>query len=401
MSDVPDNAVTVSRLSAAIKSHLNSRFRNVQVVGEISGISRAGSGHVYLSLKDEHSQINGIIWSSTVERLRFDLANGLDVVCVGDVDAYPPRGTYQLIIRQVQPLGIGELELKFRQLHAGLDAAGLFDRAGKKTPPAIPRRVAVVTSPAGAAIRDFLQVAMRRWPALEVVIVPVRVQGPGSAEEIATAINACGEFEPQPDVVVVTRGGGSIEDLWSFNEEIVCRAVASCPVPVISGVGHEIDTTLCDLAADVRALTPSEAAERLVPDHREFRERLDSARTRMLRALQSRLSVARQQLDSLAARPALSQPLEPLKRAALDVDELERRLGHDMRGRFVSARQELGNLAARMESLNPLAVLARGYSLTTDSDGNPLASVDSVAKGDAIQTRLADGTIVSRVEESR
>ena len=326
----------------------------MRVVGEISNLSRAGSGHIYLNLKDKFSQINAIIWNSTVERMRFEPAAGMDVLCVGDIDAYPPRGVYQLIIRQIQPLGIGELELKFRQLYTKLKAEGLFNPELKKPLPAFPKRIAVVTSPTGAAIRDFLQVAIRRWPSLEVVVVPVRVQGEGSAREIATAVYACSEFEPLPDVIVVTRGGGSIEDLWSFNEEIVCRAVAASPVPVVSGVGHEIDTTLCDLAADVRALTPSEAAERVVPDQAQWIQRLKNAERIIRRSLRSKLETAGQHLEALISRPAFQYPLEPLKRRSLDVDELERRLGRSMREHLDRSGVELSRLSAQIESVNPL-----------------------------------------------
>lgn len=373
----------------------------MRVVGEISNLSRAGSGHIYLNLKDKSSQINGIIWNSTVERMRFEPAVGMDVLCVGDIDVYPPRGVYQLIIRQIQPLGIGELELRFRQLYGRLKAEGLFDPSRKRPLPAFPNRIAVVTSPSGAAIRDFLQVAIRRWPSVEIVIVPVRVQGEGSAQEIATAVCACGEFEPLPDLVVVTRGGGSIEDLWSFNEEIVCRAVAECPIPVISGVGHEIDTTLCDLAADVRALTPSEAAERVVPDQKQWRQRLRNAASIMKRLLRNRLQSAEQQVEALTTRPVMLSPLEPLERLSVEVDELERRLGRGMGDQLTRSTHEISRLSTQIESVNPLKVLARGYSVTMTDDARVVSRIEDVAKGGKIESRVTDGTIYSVIEEIR
>ena len=228
-------------------------------------MTQPSSGHIYLSLKDKSSQINAIIWRSDAQSLKFEPTNGLEVVCRGSVDTYPQRGTYQLIIRQIQPKGIGSLELALRQLRQKLSNEGLFDAERKKQLPRFPKHIAVVTSPTGAAIRDFLQVLVRRWNKIRVTVVPAKVQGAGSAEEVAEAIRLCDEMSETPDAIVVTRGGGSMEDLWSFNSEVVVRAIADSTIPVISGVGHEIDVTLADLVADVRALTPSEAAERLVP----------------------------------------------------------------------------------------------------------------------------------------
>ena len=391
-------AVSVSQLTEAIKLNLNSAFSSVWVGGELSGVTQARSGHVYLTLKDKSASLNGIIWRSNAENLKFDLTNGLDVVCQGSIDVYPARGTYQLIIRKIQPQGVGELELAFRQLHQKLSAEGLFDPAIKKPLPNFPKHIAVVTSPTSAAVRDFLQVLTRRWPNLRVTIVPAKVQGVGSAKEIARGIEACDRFADRPDVVVVTRGGGSMEDLWSFNEEVVCRAVHGCSIPVISGVGHEVDVTLCDLVADVRALTPSEAAERCVPNQADLIAGLNNYQRALGVHLLNRFQSARKQLDALQSRPVIARPIDHLRRAGMELDSLEAQL-HRGGKRIVSdAQHQLGTVAAKLETINPLSVLARGYSFTTNERGHTLTDCQQVQAGDKITTRLANGSVVSRVE---
>ena len=277
---MPDT-ISVSQLTRQIKASLNNRFPSVWIEGEISGITRPSSGHVYLTLKDPHAQINGIIWASDAEALDFEIEQGMKVVCRGGVDVYPQRGVYQIIIRRIMPKGIGSLQLAFKQLHAKLSSEGLFDEDHKRDLPRLPKHIAVVTSPTGAAVRDFLQVLLRRWPNIRVTIVPSKVQGPGASQEIAAGIGYCQNFKTPPDVIVVTRGGGSIEDLWAFNEEVVVRAIHASEIPVISGVGHEIDVTLCDLVADARALTPSEAAERAVPDVEDVQHYLIQCQQRL------------------------------------------------------------------------------------------------------------------------
>ena len=390
--------VSVSQLTEAIKLNLNASFSSVWVSGELSGVTHARSGHVYLTLKDKSASLNGIIWRSQAENLKFDLTTGLDVVCQGNIDVYPARGTYQLIIRKIQPQGVGELELAFRQLHQKLDAEGLFDPAIKKPLPNFPQHIAVVTSPTSAAVRDFLQVLTRRWPNLRVTIVPAKVQGAGSAKEIAGGIEACDRFADRPDVVVVTRGGGSMEDLWSFNEEVVCRAVHRCSIPVISGVGHEVDVTLCDLVADVRALTPSEAAERCVPNQADLIAGLNNYQRALGVHLMNRFQSAQRQLDALQSRPVIARPIDRLRRAAMELDSIEGQL-HRGGKRIVSDGQhQLGKIAAKLEAINPLSVLARGYSVTTDADGKTLTDCHQVQPGDNITSRLAKGSVVSRVE---
>ncbi len=369
---------SVSELTARIKSVLEGDFADVVVRGEVSNLSRPRSGHVYLSLKDEGAQIRAVIWKGAAQKLPFDLVDGLSVRAWGDLSVYAPRGDYQVTIRRVEPEGVGPLELAFRQRFEKLKGEGLFDPERKRSLPRFPRRIVVVSSPTGAAIRDFLQVTGRRWSASEVLIAPARMQGAGAAEEVAEAI-ALANRVAGADLIVVTRGGGSLEDLWAFNEEVVARAIAGSRLPVISAIGHEVDVTLADHAADFRALTPSEAGERCVPDAREARQAIDHLRDRLTRDARDRLVEARVRLDDLAS----------------DLDRALRRQVDDRRHR-------LARLAAGLEALSPLAVLARGYSLTTLGDaGAPIRDASGLKVGDRITSRLASGAVVSRVEEVR
>ena len=391
---------SVSELTQSIKRRLNDEFRSVLVSGEISGMTKAGSGHIYLTLKDDKSSINGIIWRSDAAKLKFDLSNGLAVECRGGIDVYAQRGTYQIIIRGIRPQGIGALELAFRQLHERLAGEGLFDSSVKKELPSIPKHICVVTSPTSAAVRDFLQVLTRRWPRIRVTVVPVKVQGPGAAEEIAEAIGLCNRMSESVDVIAVTRGGGSVEDLWSFNEERVVRAIYQSEIPVISGVGHEIDVTLADLVADVRALTPSEAAERLVPHFSEITGGLDVASERMTKLLLGRLDRARRELAVWGTRPVLTQPLERLRESAIELDFLENSMSRSVRGHLADANRELVSMTARLDAISPLAVLSRGYSLTLDSEGTPIRDPATLSPGDRLFTRLSGGTVESIVEST-
>ncbi len=399
-STIAMDVLTISQLSRLIKSQLNNQFPAVWVAGEISGVTRPSSGHVYFTLKDQYAQINAIVWASEAERLEFEITNGLKVVCRGGVDVYPPRGSYQLIVRKMQPEGIGALQLAFRQLHQKLSAEGLFDQHHKRPLPLIPEHVAVVTSPSGAAVRDFLQVLTRRWPSIRVTIVPARVQGQGAAEDIAAGIGICQKFADRPDVIVVTRGGGSVEDLWSFNEELVVRAIHASQIPVVSGVGHEIDVTLADLVADVRALTPSEAAERIVPDLRDVSDTLQAVAKRLQRAIAGQVELATARLQQLASRPVLTRPLTLVEQASIELDYLEQNLHRQLREQLNRQTEVIANLAQRLQSISPLSVLARGYSLTNNSVGNLIRSVEDVESGARITTRISDGLIHSQVLET-
>ncbi len=391
-------SLSVSQLSAQIRQKLTTSFRDVVVAGELSNVSRPRSGHVYLTLKDAHAQIRGVIWRSTAERIRFEYGDGLEVVCQGDIDVYPPRGSYQLSIRKMRPLGEGALQLAYRQLFQRLSAEGLFDAELKRPLPRFPRRIGIVTSPSGAAVRDFLQVLQRRWRGASVLVVPARVQGDGAALEIAAAIEAANHVRPRLDVLVVGRGGGSLEDLWCFNEEPVVRAIYESRVPVVSAVGHEIDVTLADFAADVRALTPTEAAEHVSPDSAEIRAALLGAHRRMTALLRNRIATAENQLQALASRPALRRPLDRIHDLARQLDELQFRADRAVRNQIQRAEGQLANAAASLDALSPLAVLGRGYSITRKQDSSdPLHAAADVQPGDTIVTRLDDGSITSRV----
>ena len=391
--------VTVSVLTDAIRYSLNEVFKTVWVEGEVSGLTTPQSGHLYFNLKDESAQLNCIVWRTAAGRLPFKIKNGQKLICGGSIDVYPQRGSYQLIIQQVQPVGIGALELAFRQLKEKLQKEGLFDPAVKQSIPRYPKRVAVVTSPTSAAIRDFLQVLTRRWSTTDVLVVPVRVQGDGAADEIAAAIERLQKMKNPVDVIVVTRGGGSIEDLWSFNEEKVCRAIFKSKIPVVSGVGHEIDITLSDLVADVRALTPSEAAERLVPDRADFKRQLGNVSQRMQQALTAKIDNAELRLARFSNHSALLKPLEVLERRSEEVHALATSMHQQVQLMMRLKETNLVSLAEKLDLVSPLGVLKRCYSLTTNEQGGVIKSSKELGVGSVIQTRLAEGSVTSRVEE--
>jgi exodeoxyribonuclease VII large subunit len=365
---------SVSALTRRIKDAIETDFAEVAVRGEIVNLARPKSGHLYFSLRDQEASIRGVMWKSDSERLRFDLAEGLVVRALGRLTIYPPRGEYQVVVRQLEPEGMGALELAFRQLHARLAAEGLFAAERKRPLPRYPRRIVIVTSPSGAAVRDLLQVTGRRWTMADVLISPARVQGTGAGAEIAAAIALANRLK-DVDLIIIARGGGSAEDLWAFNDEVVARAIAGSRRPVISAVGHEIDVTLADLAADRRALTPSEGGELAVPDCREVAMHLDRLADRIHRVSQARLAEARARLEQLAERARCA-----------------------IRKNLDDRRHRLSRLQASLEALSPLAVLARGYSLTLRADGKTLVrSASNVRPADVVLTRLAVGHITSRV----
>jgi exodeoxyribonuclease VII large subunit len=397
--ETPEKVLSVFELTSQIKDLLEGKFQAVWVAGEISNFSRPQSGHCYLTLKDDRAQIRAVLWRTAASRLRFELEDGLEVICQGSLDVYAPRGSYQLVIRQIEPKGVGALELALRKLKEKLAAEGLFDPARKRPLPRFPRRIAFVTSPTGAAVRDFLEVLRRRWRGADVLVVPVRVQGDGAAREIAAAIAAVNRFAMPVDCLVVGRGGGSLEDLWAFNEEAVVRAIHASRIPVVSAVGHEIDVTLADLVADVRALTPSEAAELVVPAAEEITLALRSQQQRLLGALRRRAMLSRARLDQLAARRMFRKPFELVHDAARRLDELSVRSLRAARRRLAAARKQADAAANHLESLSPLAVLGRGYSLTQRlSDGQLVRDAAELAVGDEIATRFSRGRVVSRVE---
>jgi exodeoxyribonuclease VII large subunit len=403
---------TVSELTERIQDRFATEFADVWVRGEVSRAVYASSGHVYATLKDQGAVLDVKIWRSTMRRIRFRLEEGLEILARGRIDVYAPRGQYSLIASTLEPMGEGELRLAFEQLRDRLALEGLFAPERKQELPQMPRRVAVVTSPTGAAVRDLVTVMQRRMPSLEIVLVATRVQGEQATNEIAAAL-AFADAHAGADVIVVGRGGGSLEDLWCFNEEVVARAIAACRTPVVSAVGHETDTTIADLVADVRAATPSQAGELVVPDRADLAARLDATAVRLARRLQTRLDAAWQRVEALADRPVLREPqgilrerrerlaglearlrsrspLAALRRRKERLEALAPRLASPLRRRIDRDREQLNALEARgrravvrawrgaderrhsleerLRALSPLAVLGRGYSLTRRAD---------------------------------
>ncbi len=402
VADSPTNerVLTVAQLTAQLKSIVESEFAEVWVAGEISNFSRPQSGHCYFTLKDDTAQLRAVIWRGMASRLKFKPEDGLEVVCRGHLDVYPPRGSYQLVVEQVHLQGVGALELALRKLREKLGKEGLFDAERKRPLPTFPRRIGVVTSHTGAAIRDFLEVLRRRWRGVEVFVFPVRVQGDGAAREIADGIRMANKLRPSLDVLVVGRGGGSIEDLWPFNEEPVVRAIAASKVPTVSAVGHEIDVTLADLAADVRALTPSEGAERVVPSSQDVAELMRGLHTRLQTALNSQATSLRSRLDALASRPALARPLDTVHNLSRQIDDFAARLHTAANTGFRDKQSRLTAVSGKLETLSPLSVLKRGYSVIHDHEsGRLITSAKQLRRGQSIQTQFAEGSAISTVEK--
>jgi exodeoxyribonuclease VII large subunit len=395
----PPDAMSVSEVTARVKEQLETRFADVWVAGEVSNLTRASSGHVYLSLKDESALMRAVIWRGTAAQLAIDPADGLQVVVHGRLEVYAPRGTYQLTIDRLHALGTGTLEAQLRRLRDALDREGLFAPARKRPIPAFPRRIALVTSPTGAAIADFLTALFARWKGSEVIVVPSRVQGAGAAEELATALAAAARLVPAVDVIALVRGGGSLEDLWAFNEEALVRAIAASPIPVVSGVGHEIDVTLADLAADLRALTPTDAAAQVSPDGPQVAAAVAALGVRLQAGLGRRVTLARERVVHLARSRIFADPSRLVRDRRLVLDQQAARLRRLAGAAVDRGRERLAAAAGRLEAGSPLHLLARGWSVTTRADDRTaLRSVAGLDVGDEIMTQLADGRLWSRLE---
>jgi len=395
-------ALTVSQLTAQIKGLVEESFPGAWVAGEVSNFSRPQSGHCYFTLKDDKAQIRAVIWRGSASKLSFDMTDGLEIVCHGRLDVYAPRGSYQLVVDQAHPQGVGALELALRQLKEKLAREGLFDAERKQPLPKFPKRIGFVTSPTGAAVRDFLEVLRRRWAGVEVLVIPARVQGDGAAKEIAAGIQAANNITPALDVLVVGRGGGSLEDLWAFNEEPVVRALAASRIPTVSAVGHEIDVSLSDLAADVRALTPSEAAELVVPAGDEVAMRLARYSDRLHGSIRRQVEYYKQRLESLASRRPFAHPHAPIEDRSRAVDELENRARRAMDLLTNNREHQVAKLAGKLESLSPLGVLSRGYSVTQDANtGDVIRDAKKLKAGQELLTRFERGEATSVVKETK
>ncbi len=442
---MPEQVYTVSDITADIRESLEDQFNGVWIEGEISNLRLPGSGHHYFTLKDSGAQLSCVLFKGAATKNRIPLTDGMQVQVYGNISVYEARGQYQLIAQLVQPKGFGDLQAKFEALKQKLEGEGLFDPVLKKPIPKFPQRIGVVTSPTGAAIQDMINVMGRRAPWIRLMIQPVRVQGEGSAEEIAEGIRLLEHAAdiPRPDLIIVARGGGSIEDLWAFNEEVVARAIAESSIPVISGVGHEIDFTIADFVADRREPTPSAAAENAVPDGESLRRHMEAVKAtldgRVEGAIESfsrqgnalyRELLARepgrkiqswaQSLDYLGERlekvtdvrmenakskvgeqARLLDAVQPEK----DIDRCSERLGQlfrDMEQVMESGvgdcDQHLSHLAELMHSLSPDAVLKRGFSMTLDAEGQLIAKSEEIDSGDRLRTRFSDGEISSIAE---
>ena len=399
VTDQP-HAVSVSELTGHIKAILEGTFPSIWVAGEISDLSRPRSGHLYFTLKDDSAQIRGVIWRGTATRMKHDVEEGQAVLCFGDVEVYGVRGTYQLVVRRIQPQGLGALQLAFQQLQAKLHAEGLFAAERKRALPRFPRRIGLLTSPNGAAVRDFLEAAANRWKGVEIIVIPALVQGSGAAQSIVSGIKSAHKIRPRLDVLVVSRGGGSLEDLWCFNEERVVRAVAASKIPTVSAVGHEIDVTLCDMAADVRALTPTDGATCVLPDARLLDRSVMDLSRRLQRSVRGAIESRRSRLDAVGSRSTLRKPHEIIHLRSRLLDELDARGRRAMLGKLKLGRAGLATSAASLSALSPLNVLTRGYSVTLDANGRAIDNADSVKAGDTIRTKLNQGEIESVVSKT-
>ncbi len=392
--------VSVGEVTRFIADLLADSIPRISIRGQLSNVRLQRSGHLYFSLKDHDAQIGCAMWRSRVSRVRFKPEDGQEVVATGRIEVYPPHGKYQLIVETLAPLGVGELHMRFEQLKRQLADEGLFEPQRKRGLPLLPRRVAIVTSPTSAALRDMLRVAYRRMPGAWITVFPCRVQGDVATSEIVAALESVarvGDF----DAVIVGRGGGSIEDLWCFNEEAVARAIAASPVPVVSAVGHESDTTIADYVADARAATPSEAAEIVFPETAELEARIAENRARVERAATERLRRASDRLDALGRTHALARPLERMRRMAQELDEWDERAIGALGRRVDRARDRVTRTAAHLQAVSPLSILSRGYSITSrEGHHETLKAAADVAVGDTVRTRLAAGELLSTVTET-
>ena len=389
---------SVSAVNRAVKETLEGAFMPFWMGGEVGSLLIHRSGHAYFQMKDEKSQIK-VCWFGGAQQCRaLGVENGSVVEVFGNLSVYDVRGEYQFSVKKLRLAGIGTLQQRFEELKRKLEAEGLFDPAKKKPIPVLPRKIGVVSSPSGAAIRDFLQIINRRFPNVEVKIFPAQVQGAGAAEEVARGV----EFFNRPnqaDVIVVTRGGGSMEDLWEFNEEVVARAVAASRIPVVSAVGHEIDFTICDFAADLRAPTPSAAAEMVSPREEDLLDRMDGCARHLRSAVDLRIASAARRVEALAAAPLFREPGHLLEMRSQQLDELQVRLTNRVERCMTEAGHRLEALALRLNGVDPRRQLERGYAiLTNDADGKPLTSAQGVSSGTAVKAILADGELSLHVD---
>lgn len=390
--------LTVSQLNTYLRDLLDADdlLRDVWVEGEISSFSRHFSGHCYFTLKEGDAQIGAVMWKSTASRLATLPVNGEAVLAHGRVAFYEVRGQVQLYVDLLRPAGIGLLQAQFERLKERLAAEGLFEPSRKRPLPLLPHRIGIVTSPTGAALQDMLNVLRRRYPLAEVIFAPCRVQGAGAADTIIDALYAL--YETNVDVIIVARGGGAAEDLWTFNDEQVARAVFASPVPVVSGVGHETDTTIIDFVADVRAPTPSAAAELVSPDIEELNDDIAQMHGRLSAAMTQRLANARETIARLKLRLDMRSPESRIRRDRQHIDEFIRRATTTVERRITLSRARLDGVRGRLEALSPLATLERGYAVVQSSQGTLITDASQVAPDDRIEIVVRRGRFRAHVE---
>lgn len=393
--------ITVSQLNRYVKMLLqeDAALTPVYVSGEISNfVNHYKSGHLYFSLKDENALVKAVMFRTYAARLAFRPEGGMKVIVRAKASVYEKDGTFQLYVEDMQPDGVGALQIAYEQLKKRLQEEGLFDAARKKALPPFPTRIGVITSPTGAAVRDILNVLARRYPLAQVVFLPVLVQGEGAPPQLVAALERMNR-EKAADVLIIGRGGGSLEELWAFNDERVCRAVAASEIPVISAVGHETDFTLCDFAADLRAPTPSAAAELAVPDATELFLSLRQTQVQLTVLMRSRLEKVRTELQILHRQKALSSPTYYVEQMAMQLDFLTRSFEHSAKTALQDAHAQLSALAAKLDALSPLKVLSRGYAMARTDGGRLVTSVADVCKGDTLYMDMCDGTLVCMVQD--
>ncbi len=398
MNDFEKQIISVSQLNryANVLLEGNELLGDVYVKGEISNFKKYSSGHLYFSLKDENAAIAGVMWRSYASNLEFMPSDGLKVIAHGRVSLYEASGRYQIVVDSLIPEGIGSLYYAYEQLKNKLASEGLFDESHKKMLPRYPERIGIITSPTGAAIRDMTRIISRRYPLAKILIYPSLVQGKGAAAELSEGVEW---FNAQnaADVIIIGRGGGSIEDLWEFNSELLARTIFASEIPVISAVGHESDFTICDFVADVRASTPSAAAELAVPEQSDLKNRLDTVAERLFVAMSSKIDIQRRSLDMMASSPFLKSPMSFVEARRLDVDRLEEGLQNSMH-RIVERKTALyKEKTASLSALSPLAVLSRGYGVSYNEERKILKSVKDIKVGERLQNRLSDGIIYADV----
>lgn len=391
-------AISVSALNEYVKTLLDRDdvLQSIAVRGEISNFVAHRSGHLYFSLKDERGVIRCAMFRASADRLRFRPCDGMQVVVYGSVSLYPASGSYQLYASHIERFGVGDLYLAYEELKKRLEGEGLFAPERKKPIPRYPREIGVITSPTGAAVRDILRILGRRYPLASVILYPASVQGEGAAESILSGV-AYFNFERPVDTVILGRGGGSIEDLWAFNDENLARAIAASAIPIISAVGHETDFTIADFVADLRAPTPSAAAELAVPDAAELLRGIAALPERLLARIEDRLSVAKARLASATERPVLRRPEAALREPTLRLSALADRADGAISSTLSLCSSALGKTAAKLEALSPLATLSRGYGVVQTESGRLVRSVDGVSVGDILRLSLSDGELRASV----